>query len=325
MARIKPTSGDAVEVEVETTEVETQEVEQEAGAEVEGSGEQETAAEAQPEAELDISSFEQAFEAALEEADTSTGVLPTEALDKVATAYRELDGAKAKGAARKLVDTKMESSVEDDDIVVARSCLLIAKAMKAGKAAAPKKEREPKKPADPTEAFVNQIVTLDLARVVIDINRPEGLAEDVNEKIEALYNELYQETLTYRTWLLGDKDSRGDEPEVNALAKGAAKISLGKAVKAGRASGGSAKSSTATPYTGPRRSPLAHLKEVFEGVSVGTELKISEIVNTKSSIYEAGEASPGALTNCLKNKAADLKEAGIEGRFGRPVSAVKVA
>jgi len=324
MARIKNTveeqapevtATEAVEVTEPTEQVES-------GTENTEPTEQTEASAAKADEPIDTTSFESALNTAIENADESTGVLPTEQVSLVQEAYRALDGTKAKAAARKIVDERMRLAVDEDDILKARIYLTLTKELTAGKAKSGPKEKVERKPADPTEAFVAAAATLDLARVLVSANKPEGLAEDADAQVEQKYNELYEAAAKYLEWTNADKDSRGDEPEVDAIAKAAARLATGKKVKAGRSGGGTRVGAT---YTGPRRSPLAHIVEVFENQEVGAELKISEIVNTKTSVYESGEASPGALSNALKNKAEELLKHGIEGKFGRPVSAVKVS
>ena len=116
--------------------------------------------EAKAEVEIDLSGFTAAVEAAVAEHDTSTGTVPDGLVSSVTTAYRELDGLKAKNAAKKLVNDAMRESMNEMDIQKARAYMVLSDNLTAG--AATSSPRAEKVPTDPTEAFVQKVGALTL-------------------------------------------------------------------------------------------------------------------------------------------------------------------
>ena len=222
--------------------------------------------------------FTSAVSEAVSQRDPQTGTLPTANIEAVRKAYRALDGANLKRAAKQVLADGMKEGMDKLDISLARAFdVLIREAAVAGGTSG-----QPKTPADPTEAHVNLVVLLDLART-LDV--PEGVSPEWEQKRDALYGELAPQLTTYRTWLNQDEESRGDEPEVSDLVKQAARLQSGRKA---RRSGGNG-------YTGTRRDIAKHIAEAFADKASGTFLTVSEIVGHKSTEYGDDKPSPGAV------------------------------
>lgn len=233
---------------------------------------------------VDLTAFKNAVSAGVEAKDDETGTIPTGPLSEITVAYRQLEGAKAKNRAKDFVNDEMKTYMGKMDMPMARAYLQISEeALVAG---GPKAERVP---ADPTEAFVQKVVTLDLARAFA--TQPDGLAEDVDTRRESLYNEAHPQVEQYIAWLNGDAETRGDEPQVSAVVRNAAKLATGKQAKAG-----STRSSNGAGYTGERRETAKHIEHAFADKEPGTFLSISEIRNIKSPEYGDDLPSAGAIS-----------------------------
>lgn len=251
---------------------------------VEGDTSTEAKAEEKP---IDLTAFNAAVAAAVAEADTTTGEVPTEQLAKVTEAYRALDGAKAKNAAKKTVNDGMKDAMASGSLPRARAHMMIGEdALVAGGGS-----KSASTPADPTEAFVQRVAGLSLAYNLATSNVPEGVNEDWNERVNTLVAESIESARAHLAWTTGDEESRGEEPEASAFVKAAVKLSVGKAARVGGGGGG-----TRAPFTGERGDIGKHIAEAFADKPVGTFLKIADIRNFKSSEYEAGKASAGAIS-----------------------------
>lgn len=258
-------------------------------------------AEKKEEKAIDLSAFEAAVAAGVAEMDASTGTVPDGLLSEITKEYRQLDGAKAKNAAKKKVNQLMRDSMAAKDLDTARAYLNISEdALVAGGGSS-----APKEPADPTEAFVQRKVTLDLARSLVTV--PEGVAEDHEERSTKLYNESYDAAQSYLAWVTGDEETRGDEPEVSAFVKNAVKLSLGKAAKAGSARSGSS-------FTGERGDIGKHILNAFADKEPGTFMTVAEIRATKSTGagYDDRLPSAGAISARLFPESGKFTLEGVQ-------------
>jgi hypothetical protein len=260
-----------------------------------------TEAPATESAPVDLSAFEAAVSAAVDEADVTTGEVPEASISSVTAEYRKLDGLKAKNAAKKLVADGMKEAMNDNSLPKARAYLsLQEKALVAagGSTGGGTARREP---ADPTEAFVQRIATLNLASAAAQANVPDGVAEDWGTRVGNLVTESTEAVSGYIKWLTSDDEDRGEEPEVSVVVKAAAKLSLGKSAKAG----GARITSSGTPYTGERRDIAKHIVEAFGDQEVGTFMRVSEIRKFHSSEYGDDLPSAGAISVRLFPKSGD--------------------
>lgn len=235
-----------------------------------------------PKAVIDLSEFESAVESAVAKRDESTGDLSVEALAPAVSAYRALDGIAAKNKAKTLLTDKMRDAMSSLDIQLARSYMVVQDNLSAG--TTPKSERVP---ADPTEAYVQRTVGLDLARALLV--RPEGVTDDAEARAEKLYSEVYPLAETYLAWSASDDESKGDEPDVPTFVKNAVKLAQGKAAKVGGTRSGPSS-------TGERHDIGEHIRQAFENVASGTFLTIAEIRNAKSTEYGDNPPSAGAIS-----------------------------
>lgn len=281
MARTKPTT------EVEATEAQVENVE---------TAPQATENTETVEAPIDLADFESSIEQAVSSAGAS-GEPTADAVKAVQEEYRKLDGNKPKAAARTAIKEGMKAAVKSGDLERAKVLMQLDEEVKSSpKSSGPKAER---KPVDPTDAYLQQRVTLHLGYSLLV--QPEGLAEDTEQRATALVDETYPQAQAYLAWLQADKESRGDEPEVSPVAKAAAKLAVGKKVKA--SGGGGTRTSS---YNGPQRSVKAHIASAFADVPSGTFLKVSEIVKHTSEEYGSDHPSPGAVTASLKSAKFDV-------------------
>lgn len=264
---------------------------------------------------VDTSAFDQAMAKALEEMDPTTGTLSTEQMHSVVAAYQSLDGAKAKAKARAFCENGVKSALEGDSPDVPRARALnavrveITKAKGGGSSA-------PKAPTDPTTAFVEQVVALQLAYSHVTGNVPEGVADDWQDRANTLAAETVGDLQK-----LAQYTGEGEEPQVAPLARRALKLATGKVSKS--SSGG-----TRAPFTGTRRDVSKHIREAFADKAAGDFLTVAQIVAFASSEYGAGEASPGAVSARLFPKSGKCTVEGVEpvdAANGQPKGAKKAA
>ena len=257
-----------------------------------------------PEKEVDLTPFKEAVAKAVSEADTSTGDVPEASLAEVTTAYRALEGIKAKNAAKAFVNEQMKDAMNSADLARARAHMQIGdKAL----VAAPGGKGGDKAPTDPTENYVQRVATLSLGHRLATATVPEGVAEDWQAKVEALVTESLDKANELMTWASADPESRGEEPEVGAVVRNAVKLAQGKAAKAGVSRGGGS-------FTGERRDIGAHILNAFEDKEVGTFLTIAEIRNTKSEEYGDTPPSAGAISARLfpQSGKSSMEKVGIK-------------
>jgi hypothetical protein len=241
------------------------------------------------EAEIDLTDFSNAVEAAVkdeEKRDKDTGDLAADLIEPVNTAFRALDGAKAKNKARAHLNGLMRDAMNNFDMPLARSYMVLADGLSAGPSA--KAERQP---ADPTEAFVQKVVGLQLAVALTTENLPEGVDEDWKAKANELFTESKATAQEYLEWTRSEDDNKGDEPEISSVVKAAVKLAQGKAAKVGASRGGSG-----TPHEGPRRDIAKHIYAAFENEAPGTFLTIAEIRKFHSEEYGDNPPSAGAIS-----------------------------
>jgi hypothetical protein len=247
--------------------------------------------------EPDLSAFQAAVDAAIESKDESTGEVAVKFVEDVNKAYRELDGVKAKNAAKKVLVEGMTVNMKSNDMLAARAYLSLQENLSAATPAA-HKERTP---ADPTGAYVDRQVTLDLARQLIVV--PEGVdAAAASEKAQEKYSALYQPAVDYLAWLQNESEDKGDEPEVDSIVKSAAKLAIGKAARPGGKASAASRVSSGEGYSGPRRSVVAHITSAFADQPSGTFLTVNQIRKHRSDEYGDDSPSAGAVSARLNPK-----------------------
>ena len=243
-----------------------------------------TSAKSAKASEIDLTPFSTAVDAAVAQRDESTGELAEAQIAPVVAEYRKIEGIAGKNKAKNFLTDKMRDAMNEMDISLARSYMVLQDNLSAG--SVPKAERTP---ADPTEAHVQRVVGLDLARALLVT--PEGVSDDANARAEKLYAEVYPQAESYLAWSSNeDEATRGDEPEVPTFVKNAVKLALGKAAKGGgsRAGGGSP--------SGERHDLGEHIRQAFEAQPSGTFLTVAEIRNFKSTEYGDNPPSAGAIS-----------------------------
>lgn len=260
--------------------------------------------ETKTDAEPDLSAFKAAMESALEEADDSTGVLPIVSRDQIATAYRGLDGQKAKNLATKLIDEGVRQAIHDSNLAHARSYAEMRDVVDETKTT---KTAAPKAPADPKLAYVSRLASLHLALNHVAGEVPEGVdADAAKTEADELVASLTEDFGKFAAWTESTDEDKGEAPEVSAVVKAAFKIATGKAA------GTRAASTGGSTYDGPRRDISKHIVEAFAAHPVGHFLKVSEIANFKSTEYPDKPASQGAVSARLFPESGNCTVPGVE-------------
>jgi hypothetical protein len=263
--------------------------------------------------EADLSDFQAAVSAAVEQRDEQTGELTDELLKPVVDAFRGLSGIKQYNKARSWVEDQMTEAVtEHEDVHLARTYVSVRNALTT---AAPKRERQP---ADPTEAFVQVHYQLQEALRLHESFAPEGLAEDWPARVTEFAEKHADEVAQYDEWQRSTDENKGDAPEVHSAVRQAFKLATKKTPK--RASG--------KTFDGPKRDTKIHVEQVFADQPVGTFMSVSQIAKADSEQYGSDHPSAGAINQRLfpkGEKAPDLPE-GIEADAdNKPRGARKVA
>lgn len=241
-----------------------------------------TAPENKPdEAPVDLTAYKAAVEAALTEADSTTGAVPEASVGKVNDEYRKIEGNKGKREARDFLESSMLEAVGQLDAVKARSYSDLRANLSAGGGSS-----TPKAPADPTAAFVQRVAALRLALSLVETSVGENVAEDWSAQADKLIGESAESVAAYQAWAANEAEDKGDAPEVSPMVRSAFKLSTGKASGGGRTSGGS----------GVRRDIGKHITSAFAEVEVGTFLTIAEIAKHKSAEYGDDSPSQGAIS-----------------------------
>jgi hypothetical protein len=262
-------------------------------------------------APIDLSGFQAAVTSAIDEADTSTGELPTTSVDAVNKVYREIDGLKAKNAARSWLDEQMKAAILGKDILRARVFVNIKDGLSAGSTSGPKA------PADPTQAFVQKVVALRLATDEVLTNVPEGVNENWTDDADKLVAELTPQLNAYRDFVNSD-DADAEQPEVSPVVRQVFKLAASRATSGGgsRVSGG------------PRRDIEKHITQVFENLDSGAFLSIAEISKTASTEYGEDRPSAGAVSARMFPKGKELFSGdafkAVEAADGKPRGVVKL-
>lgn len=262
-----------------------------------------------------LSGFVAAMTEAVDNRAEDTGVPPQEYMDATSKAYAELDGQKLKNAAKKVVTEAMTEAMNAGEVYKARALFEVQeKSLVASKAAQrAKAERAPRKPADPTEAYVEVISTLELANELAQATVPDGVGENWAEKVAEKVSEQRDSANAYRAWVENDDEDKGDAPEVDDIASTAAKLSLGQSARPGRPrSRKASETGTTAVYNGPRRDIAKHIQEAFANEESGKFLKIAEIAKFTSTEYGDDPPSSGAISARLFPKTGKMTVEGIE-------------
>lgn len=250
------------------------------------------------EAPIDLTAFQTAAQTVVEQADKSTGELTAEQVEPANVEYRNLDGQKAKIAARNWLEEQMLAAVGDLNPQLARSYNDLRSNLKAGGGSS-----TPRQPADPTAAFVQQVASLQIAYGLRTSDVPENVSEDWAAQVEKLVGELAGDVTAYGEWVkaeVPEGEEKPDAPTVSPVVRNAYKLASGKA-SGGR--GGSA--------GGPRRDIGKHIAEAFAGADSGTFMSVAEIAKFKSTEYGEDSPSQGAISARLFPESGKLTVEGI--------------
>lgn len=251
------------------------------------------ATESTPEAEVDFTAFKSAVETAVAKdnlADADTGKVSDEQIALVNEAFRALPTGKPRSSMKEeYLVGEMKSALDNADMIRARALVDVRENLSG----ASRKSRAEAEPADPTEAFVEKVASLQYAWSQVTENVPEGVSEDWEAKVNELlssdeFQAEYKAYAEYQELSAEDREGK-EEPKASRPVKTAFKLASGKV----RASSG--KSGPA--YSGPTRNVLKHIEEVLADVEPGTFLKISEVTGKRSSEYGDDAPSSGAVSS----------------------------
>lgn len=253
------------------------------------------------EAPIDLSAFEASVATAVAEKDNTTATIPEVNVEAVKEQYRNLNGAKAKNAAKKFLNDKLRDAVNSGEMLDGMATMALIDAV--GNAGASKTPASERKPADPSAAYVERLTILHLAYSLARADVPEGIdAEEAQGKVGEQVEALTESAESYFAWVKSTAEDKGDAPEASPLVVKAVKAAQGKAASATRTA-----SSTPRQAGGERRNVRTHINQVFADLESGTFLKVAEIANAKTDEYPDGSCSPGAITAALKS------DKGVEG------------
>lgn len=247
---------------------------------------------------VDLTDFEAAVVSAVEARDTSTGDVPVEQVAPVQSAYRALDGLKAKNAAKAHIAEAMKTAMNALDITSARAYMVLTESLSSA-GSSPKAD---KAPADPKVAFTERYQSLLLALEVVGREVPEGLTldeitvtDEQRSQVEALIAHAANEA-----------EDKGDAPESSPVVRSALKLASGKATGGRKAGVGTGSGG------GVRRDIAAHIQSAFSTVEVGTFLTVAEIRTHQSEEYGTESPSAGAISARLFPASGKSTVAGVE-------------
>jgi hypothetical protein len=279
--------------------------------------------EAPAEPEIDLTGFEAATGQVINTSHPQDGTLDQASVDAAIEVYLGLPGAKPKKAARDYLGNLMREYMMSPDgkLREARAAMVFLKEIEAAKSNA---SAAPKVQTDPTQDFIDKVVTARLVYSILIGSVPDGVASDWDTKSEAKLVAVVGQLDTYRSYLeqvaaTPEDGDEPDEPEVDETVRQA--FRQARSTKSKKAKGGSG--TRVVTYTGARRSIIKHIEEAFANQPVGTFLKVSEISSAKSSEYGDDTPSQGAVSSQIKSWAKSgkrpipgLEPATIGGLFG---------
>lgn len=254
------------------------------------------------EVEVDLTAFEKAVTESLEEGDPDIGTLPVIAKERVASAFRALDGQKAKNKAKAFLDDGVKKSIIGRSLAHARSYTEMRDAVNEATST-----KAPTTPADPKTAYVNRLAGLYLATSIVGDSVPEGVdGTEAKDEAVKLVESLGEQVVKLKAWNESTAEDKGDAPDVSPVVKSAFKLASGKAAGS---TGGKVGGSTG----GPRKDVAKHVTEAFADKASGDFLKISEISNFTSEEYGPNDhPSQGAVSARLFPTSGKCTIEGVE-------------
>lgn len=258
--------------------------------------------------EASVEAFTTAADAAAQASDTSTGTVPDGELDNLSNLYRDITGGvKFKNQARTHLSDQMVAALDDESgYYLARAYSNIQQEILT--AAKKKAPAAPRATISAEQVFADRVAVLQVALASVLESAPEELGDYTSLLPDT--SELTAQVGTWLAWNKADADTRGDEPELGAIAKAAAKVALGKAPTKVRTSTGGSVSNGPT-YDGPRRNVAAHILNAFADKPSGTFMSVAEIRATKSEEYGDDAPSAGAISARLFPKSGKVSVEGI--------------
>lgn len=249
-----------------------------------------TEAPAQTEAdphEDSIAEFKSAVQAAIDEADPTTGTAPSASIEAAVLAYRAITGGiKYKNLGKKWLQGEISAAINESRFQNAVTYNAVNERLLAGVPSA-----EPAATVDPKEAY-GELVAAHIT--VLDYLRENVPAEAEGFEVPDTESAL-AEVEAYLDWEGTEDRDDEDKPELGDVAAAAVAILKGKKTRKARKASGV----RASTYEGPRRSVAKHIESAFEGLESGSFLKIAEIANHTSEEYGDDHPSSGAIAAAL--------------------------
>lgn len=232
--------------------------------------------------EPDLSGFKAVVESAIGESDKSTGTVPEANLAETLAEYRALDGLKAKNAARAFLEAEVMSSImsEPQDPIRAKMLVSIKDNLSAGSTSGKSA------PKDPTESYVVKTSVLGAAYSLAYGSKPEGVADDAEQKVQEAVEKLTAEARAYKEALAALPEG-ADEPEASPEIKRIVKLA------------DSARPTARRVHTGERKNVLTHIEQVFADLNEGDFLTVTQISQKGSAEYDGSGPSTGAINQRL--------------------------
>jgi hypothetical protein len=252
---------------------------------------------------LDLGPFKTAVSTAVAHRDTETGIVADEHLRPPVAAYAELKGTKAKGAAKRWLAEQMARLLNDLDAVQARAFMVIQNALITTPGT------QPRPPADPAEAYVQNYAVLLAAVGHLEGIPPVGISEDWPDQVNTLKARLLGDVARYSAWETSTDKDKGEAPKVDALAVRAYRLAAGRPSPARRTS---TSTGPRSPRVGGTRSVETHIQEAFADLEEGDSLTVQQIVNFRSAEYGDDAPSSGAVSARLFPRSGNCTLKGVE-------------
>lgn len=278
-----------------------------------------TPAQAKPEkkeeAPIDLTAFTTAIESVVAQRAEENGDLGEGSVTPAQEAYRALDGAKAKNAAKNLVGERMKDSLNALDVNLARAYMAVSESLTAGTGGT----KTPAAPADPVKAFSERYQAMLVALYLTADDAPEGV--EISEI--AVKDADLTAARTLVAFNRNEAEDKGDAPEVSNVARAGVKIAGGKAVSARKPSSGGGGGGG-----GVRRDIAEHIRQAFAEHESGHFLTVADIRGFKSTEYGDDAPSAGAISARLfpnsGKSTLDFVTPGTGGSNGTTRGATKV-
>lgn len=252
-----------------------------------------------PEAEVEVVLSEDlvsAANAAVDNADPTTGTPALQFIEAVTKAYHAIAGIKGKNLAKKFVDAGMVSALSEVPPNAPKAVTFSKLREAINESAAPKAPSAPRAPADPKVAYIQQAAALAIAGALLP--RPDGVDD---EQVQEAVTEAWDAAVALFTFNTAEQPEGVEAPEVSKTASTAVRYAMGKGV--GTGSGRTAGSIS--------HDVQVHIDEAFASLESGAFLSVADLVKFDSAEYAGGRPATSAVTGRLFPKSGDTTLTGV--------------